>query len=232
MREERKMRLEEAALMPGANFIALDDEEESDLQKSELRDLTERQKERVREMKKAMEKGVFDHGYRGRSYTKRATPFMFPDAYSINQQVFSHAQKQKSSISSGINSQQQDVHHSKPPLDARLLHREQFWSYLNREEILLHDHASWQKLAQIEENFSAWEPRNEADEVVVEPPISAAKKRETKAFSKLLKRTLGRSKETVRRQSATSVTCGREQILKQVFEKATEGYKFNLSGIK
>ena len=116
------------------------EKEEDVLDQETVRGLSERQKQMLESMKEKMDKGIFDHQYQERSYTKAATPFMFPDAFSVNQQVFGHHSKQKNAV-------QQRAPTILPGVNARQVHREQFWTHLNREEILLHDHSSWQKLA-------------------------------------------------------------------------------------
>ena len=93
---------------------------------------------------------------------------------------------------------------------------------MNREEILLHDKSSWQKLAQLEENIK---PSDEAK--VKEAP---EKKRDTKAYNKLVKNAL---KQASRHKAVTATTCGKEQMLKEVVDKALIGFKFsNNGGIK
>ena len=153
--------------------------------------LTDNQKELLKKMKRVLDGGVLDQRYQKRSFVGHATPFMFPDAYSVNQHVFANENKVKNATS--IKSQ-----------SARKVHREQFWNHLSREEILLHDHYSWQKLAQLEENMK---PSNQENQ---------PKKRQTKAYSKLFKSVIKVQKKENK---------GGEKVLKAAFDFALQSFK-------
>ena len=71
----------------------------------------------------------------------------------------------------------------------------------------MHDHSSWQKLAQLEEN------NLKKSKAVVVPE----KKRDLKAYNKLVKSAIKKS---------SKINCGKEQIVKEAFEKAIVGYRF------
>ena len=142
----------------------------------------------VNQLKQSLSRGALDLRYRQRSFTSRATPFMFPDTFSVNQQLHSMAAQGQSQV-------------KKSALD---LHRQQFWNHLNREEILLHDIYSWQKIAQLEENMT------------VQKKVQQ-KKRELKAKSKIVKSALKASGKTPASVSASKM---KDEILGKVYEKA------------
>ena len=98
----------------------------------------------VRLLDTALKEGSLASRHVKRSFTKRATPFLFPEAHSVNLYAFG-SKVQKVSAT-----------------DARVAHREKFWNTMNREEILMHDHAAWQKLAQLEENLKMKRERRDA----------------------------------------------------------------------
>ena len=106
-------------------------------------------------------------------------------------------------------------------VNARQVHREQFWNHLNREEILLHDHASWQKLAQLEENSKPKQIITQKHQA----EASSTRKRDTKAYSKLVKNAM---KTTNPQKLINSKTCNKELMLKSAFDKAMEGFTLSI----
>ena len=99
--------------------------------------------------------------------------------------------------------------HHQEKLNAKRLHREQFWGHLNREEILLHDRFSWRKLAQLEENLV---PSNQ---VVAE--MGLERKREAKKVDKSVRRALKWGKN---RSNDNLKSCEKEKKFNDVYEKA------------
>ena len=73
-----------------ANKIGKVDGESDNETTEQTKDLSEAQLKALNKVKQSIEEGVLSSRYQTRSFTTKATPFMFPDAYSVNQQLFAN----------------------------------------------------------------------------------------------------------------------------------------------
>ena len=81
VREEKRLRLQEPGDQASVKDVSegSEDFEQTSLEQTKEQ-LSDKQKDMLRSMKKSLKDGIFDLRYQDRSFTKRATPFMFPDA--------------------------------------------------------------------------------------------------------------------------------------------------------
>lgn len=96
--------------------------------------------------------------------------------------------------------------------DPKRVHREEFWSHVNREEILLHDSYAWQKISQLEENADK-EKQNAGPKKAIE----SLRKREGKVVCKLVNGVL---KSGRARLAKKDIKKERMELMKATFDEA------------
>ena len=65
-----------------------DDDQSQQSENEQQQQLTDKQKKMLMTLKAGLKSGLLDVRHSQRTFTEKATPFMFPDAYQVNQQVF------------------------------------------------------------------------------------------------------------------------------------------------